>query len=224
MNLSYIPPVVQDGEVVIQLLEDDIEEEQQKWNRALILYVVGNIPTIGAVERFIAQQCGKIRKPKVLFHSDGYFIVLMHSTEERDDVIMNGPYTLDNRPIILRPWKEGFDFEDEILRTISLWVKFPKLPLSYWSSKALSKIGSGLGKPLYVDACTTMTDRVSYARVLIEMDIMRPLPRSIELCDPTGKRIDQIVQYDWKPQYCQECCQLGHSCKEQQQKHSEEGQ
>lgn len=55
-NLSYIPPVLQDGEIVVQLLEDDIVEEQQKWNRALILYVVGNIPTIGAVERFIAQQ------------------------------------------------------------------------------------------------------------------------------------------------------------------------
>ncbi|XP_075076575.1 uncharacterized protein LOC142163212 [Nicotiana tabacum] len=148
----------------------------------------------------------------------------MHSIEERDDVMMNGPYTMNNRPIIIRQWKEGFDFEDKILRTIPLWVKFPKLPLSYWSNKALSKIGSGLGKPLYVDACTTMTDRVVYARVLIEMDITRPLPGSIKLCDPTRKKIDQIVQYDWKPQYCQECCQLGHSCKEQQKQHNEEGQ
>lgn len=29
---------------------------------------------------------------------------------------------------------------------------------------------------MYADACTTVADRVSYARVLIEMDITRPLP------------------------------------------------
>lgn len=78
----------------------------------------------------------------------------------------------------------------------SLWVKFPKLPLSYWSNQALSKIGSGLGKPLYADACTTMADRVSYAMMLIEMDITRPLPGLIKLHDPKGMVIEQIVQYD----------------------------
>lgn len=72
--------------------------------------MVGNTPTIGAIERFIANQWSKVRKPKVLFHNDGYFIVLMNNCEERDEVILNGPYTMNSRPIIMRQWKEGFDF------------------------------------------------------------------------------------------------------------------
>lgn len=115
MNLSCIPPVIQDGEVVVQLLEEYIAEENQKWNRAIFLYVVGNTPTIGAIERFIASQWSKARKPKVLFHNDGYFIILMNSSEERDEVLRNGLYTMNSRPIILRPWTEGFDFNEEVL-------------------------------------------------------------------------------------------------------------
>nr|XP_009770224.1 PREDICTED: uncharacterized protein LOC104220956 [Nicotiana sylvestris] len=224
MDLTYIPPVIQEGEVVVQILEEDIAEEKQKWNRALIMYVVGNTPTIGAIERFVAAQWGKVRKPKVLYHSDGYFTILLNSVEERDEVLMNGPYTMNSRPIILKAWAEGFDFNEEVLKTIPLWVKFPKLPLNYWSNKALSKIGSGLGKSLYADACTTVADRISYARILIEIDITRTLPGTIKLVDPNVKVIEQLVQYDWKHQYCQTCCQIGHSCHNNEVQKQEMGQ
>nr|XP_009788258.1 PREDICTED: uncharacterized protein LOC104236092 [Nicotiana sylvestris] len=189
-------------------MEEDIAEENQKWNPAIVLYVVGNTPTIGTIERFIVGQWSKIRKPKVLFHNDGYFIILMNSYEDRDDVLMNGPYTMNSRPAILRPWIEGFDFNEKVLKTIPLWVKFPKLPLNYWNNQALSKIGSGLGKPLYDDACTTVADMISYVRVLIEIDITRVLPGSIKLFDPKGKVIEQI----------------GHSCQDQQKQNQEGGQ
>lgn len=31
MNLTYILPVIKDGEVVVQLMDEDIEEEKLKW-------------------------------------------------------------------------------------------------------------------------------------------------------------------------------------------------
>ncbi|XP_075077077.1 uncharacterized protein LOC142163832 [Nicotiana tabacum] len=145
----------------------------------------------------------------------------MNDCEERDEVLMNDLYTINSKPIILRPWTEGFDFNEEVLKTIPLLVKFPKLPLNYWSNHVLSKIGSGLGKPLYADACTTLADRVSYARVLIEMDITRIIPGSIKLYDPKGKVIEQMIQYDRKPQFHQTCCQIGHSCRDQKKQNQE---
>lgn len=110
-----------------------------------------------------------------------------------------------------------------MLKTIPLWVKFPELPLSYWSNLALSKIGSGLGKPLHADAYTTVIDRTSYAWILVEMDITRNLLGTIKLIDPTGKVIEQLVQYEWRPQYCQICYQIGHSYHNQQMQKQEGG-
>nr|XP_009801325.1 PREDICTED: uncharacterized protein LOC104247078 [Nicotiana sylvestris] len=154
---------MKDGEVVVQLMEEDIEEENVKWTRAVILYVVGNTPSIGAIES---------------------------TNEENERVLMNGPYTINNRPVIMRQWSENFYFNEEVLRTIPLWIKLPNLPLNLWSNQALRKIGSGLGKLIYANACTTIAERISYARILIEMEVTRPLPEKIKLCDPKGNVLD----------------------------------
>lgn len=56
MNLTYIPPLLQKGEVVVKLTDGDIEVEDTMWLRAIVMYVVGNTSSIGAIERFIATQ------------------------------------------------------------------------------------------------------------------------------------------------------------------------
>ncbi|KAF3617893.1 hypothetical protein FXO38_33716 [Capsicum annuum] len=182
---------------MVQLANEDIEYESLKWNKALILYIVGNTPSIGSIERFIANQWNFITEPKVLYHSEGYFVIRMSNTKERDEA-----------------WAADFNFNEEVLKTIPLWAKLPNLALNCWSKEALSKIGSGLGRPLYADNCTTTTERISYARILVEIDVTRPIPYSIKICDPKGKVIDLPVMYDWEPVYYQEYCQIGHSCKE----------
>nr|XP_016437686.1 PREDICTED: uncharacterized protein LOC107763707 [Nicotiana tabacum] len=79
---------------------------------------------------------------------------------------------------------------------------------------SLSRIGSLLERPVYADECTTNIDRVSYARMLIEMDVTKPLPESIKARDPMGKIFDQEIKYDWKPVYCPSCLQSGYRCQD----------
>lgn len=50
MNLSYIPPVIQEGEVVIQLMEEDVDGVNGVWPKAIMMYVVCTTPSIGAIE------------------------------------------------------------------------------------------------------------------------------------------------------------------------------
>lgn len=38
----------------------------------------------------------------------------------------------------------------------------------------------GLGVPLYADECTTQQLRVSFARMLIDIDVTKPLPDSTQ--------------------------------------------
>nr|XP_016515087.1 PREDICTED: uncharacterized protein LOC107831807 [Nicotiana tabacum] len=78
--------------------------------------------------------------------------------------------------------------------------------------KCLSKVGSALGNPLYADDCTTLSARISYARLLVEIDVNRPLPRSVKVQDPCGRVFEQVIEYKWKPEYCTTCLQVGHNC------------
>ncbi|XP_060183267.1 uncharacterized protein LOC132613254 [Lycium barbarum] len=149
--------------------------------QAVVLYVVGDSPSIGAIERFISTQWNFASKPRVHYHTDDYFVVKFNSLEDKNEVLYSGPHTMNNRPVIIKPWAADFNFCDEVLRTIPIWFKFPNLPLNCWSMDSLSRISSGLGNPIYANACTTTMDRISFARVLIEVDITQPLPKKINV-------------------------------------------
>ncbi|KAG5581461.1 hypothetical protein H5410_052088 [Solanum commersonii] len=66
MELSYVPSVIQEGKPVVKLSEEDVEIENEIWGNAIILYVIGNTPSIGAIMRFIAIEWNFVAKPKGL--------------------------------------------------------------------------------------------------------------------------------------------------------------
>ncbi|KAH0661629.1 hypothetical protein KY284_026560 [Solanum tuberosum] len=170
----------ENGDKVIELKKDEIDKATEEWKQALILYIVGESPTI--------------------------------ATMERNEVLYSGPHLLNNRPIIVKVWNPEFDFNKEVLQTVPIWVKYPNFPLSCWSMDSLSRISNGLGEPLYANECTTKVDRISFARVLIEMDVARELPRKLKVEDPSGRVFEQAIQYEWVPEYCAKCMQVGHKC------------
>ncbi|XP_070046819.1 uncharacterized protein [Nicotiana tomentosiformis] len=131
-------------------------------------------------------------------------------------VFYTGSRTIRNRPINLKPWTPEFDLTKEFLSDIPLWVIFPKLPMSCWGSEALSKIASAIGKPLFANECTTKKTRISYARMLIEVNVTRTLPIEITVLDPRGRKFQQELVYEWKLSYCDKCQTIGHVCHNQQ--------
>jgi len=85
-------------------------------------------------------------------------------------------------------------------------------PLNCWGEDSLSRIGSILGVPLYADECTTHQYRISFARLLIEMDVTKELPKEVQIEDVHGKVFKQQVMYDWTPPFCGKCKMVGHDC------------
>lgn len=45
------------------------------------------------------------------------------------------------------------------------------------------------------------------------MDITRPLPKCITVLDPKSGVFEQEVIYDWEPEHCASCLQIGQNCK-----------
>ncbi|XP_075112274.1 uncharacterized protein LOC142182167 [Nicotiana tabacum] len=110
----------------------------------------------------------------------------------------------------MKVWTADFDFNKEVLQIIPIWVRLPNLPLNCWGAKSLSRINSILGVPLYADAFTTQLDRISYARVLIEVDVTKELPKVMKVTYPNGRVFVQEMTYDWVPVVCTTCMQVGH--------------
>ncbi|XP_021729890.1 uncharacterized protein LOC110696864 [Chenopodium quinoa] len=127
-------------------------------------------------------------------------------------ILCSGRHMFYGKPAIVKAWSSKFDFQAEVLRTVPLWVKFPNLPLNYWGVDTLSRIGSLLGVSNCADECTTRLMRVSFARVLIEVDITKELPSSVLLESPNGEIIELKAIFEWKPPFCKKCNKAGHDC------------
>lgn len=81
-----------------------------------------------------------------------------------------------------------FSLKNDMLRTIRIWVKLPKLPLHLWGACSLSKIGSTIGVPIMTSECTTNKFRILYARLLVEVDITNELLKEITIKKRIGKQ------------------------------------
>ncbi|XP_070003215.1 uncharacterized protein [Nicotiana sylvestris] len=125
--------------------------------------------------------------------------------EDRDLVLRNGPYTFNNGPMILKQWEPDFQMSKEATNNIPVWVNFPGLPIQYWMGENLGRIASSIGKPICTDKLIAQEAIISYARMLIEMDVSQPFPETMLIKNVDGKHKEKILSYDWQPSFCQEC-------------------
>lgn len=206
-------PNVVYGGVEIEIEEEDIYSEMKFWETALIMYAMGEELNMKMVKNFMVKVWNSIKLPDLYYHDEGYFILRFNMHADKDTILMNDSYTIRNVPLLLHEWKPGFNLKRDMLKNLPLWVKLPHLPLHLWGSKSLSKIGSAIGIPLVTDECNASKLRVSYARILVEVDISKELVKEITIKDCEGRKLVQPVEYEWKPSFC-DCCQaIGHKCK-----------
>lgn len=167
------------------------------------------------MHRYVSQNWCRVAAPEIFMHDEGYYVIKFQSLTDMHEIYYAGPYTINNRPFILKPWTPNFDFSVEFPSVIPLWVKFYNLPKSCWGVDSLSRIASVIGHPVYADECTAKQTRISYARMLIEVNVTKPLPCEITVMDQDGKPFTQDVSYDWKPLFCEVCQVIGHKCEAQ---------
>jgi hypothetical protein len=188
---------------------EDIQPAFDVLKYCVVGYVSGKRPGYGALNSIISNvwKCEAI----LTIHDSGWLVYRFKIEEAKLAVLSGGPYLVYGRPLILRPMTKNFDFSSEEMSRVPVWVKFPNLPLCCWSPICLSKIVSVLGKRIQCDQPTSTLSRMSYARVLVEIDLLEELQHSVEITLPEGPFLHQQVVYETLPKYCHLCHVLGHT-------------
>lgn len=116
--------------------------------------MIGGNPTFKEMLKFVYGVWNFVATPQVYLHDNGYFIFKSESIEDRDELLQYGPYTFNNKSMILKQWIPDFCKNHEQMNSLLLWVTFPALPLHFWATENLSRIASSLGKPICTDRLT----------------------------------------------------------------------
>lgn len=214
MPLKFVPPVIENGSQIVHIESHDVAEMINVWEKAVVVYVVGGYVSVDIIRGYIRKHWTNVTMPIIHAHEEGYYVLRFNSDDECSEILKGGPYFLNKAPMIVKKWSSNFDFKEEILRVIPVWVRLPSLPLHCWGVESLSRIVSAVGVPIIADECTAKQLKVSYARVLVEVDITQEFVKEIKIRDTTGREFIQKAIPEWRPFYCRTCNKVGHECKE----------
>ncbi|XP_070029388.1 uncharacterized protein [Nicotiana sylvestris] len=100
--------------------------------------------------------------------------------------------------------------EDDVSELKEYWeIALIGLLVGYWNADALSKIASDVAMPMYTDKYIAELNKISYARVLVKVDITKSLVENVEIVTPNGIKQQEIL-YEWKPKFCNKCLHFGY--------------
>ncbi|KAL0415831.1 UNVERIFIED_CONTAM: hypothetical protein Slati_3415000 [Sesamum latifolium] len=183
----------------------DLVNVRAKMGHCLVGYVAGKFPGLRAI-RALAQSWG----PSFHQHDSGWLIFRFARDEDRQRVMAGESYFVYGRSILLKIMPDCFEFKEDDISSTPVWAILPSLPLECWHPNALGKIGLRLGTPIVMDSLTMTMERVSYARILVEVNTSKKLVDEVEFILPNGVTRKQRVVYEFTPKFCSECHRFGH--------------
>ncbi|KAI5666798.1 hypothetical protein M9H77_16651 [Catharanthus roseus] len=133
----------------------------------------------------------------------GWLVFRFHK-EDRERILEGGPYMIYRRPLILKKIPLLFEFGACTNTVIPVWTTLRGLPLDLWNDHALPKICSKIGNPLCTNAMTRKKDRISYARVLVIVDVVKALVLVVPIMMPNGNIREHVI-YENLPKFCLGC-------------------
>lgn len=212
MAVEYVAPALVNGKVEVTINEADIADELLYWDNVVILFALGENLSMHAVKKFMETTWNFVSLPELYYNEAGFFFVKFKNGDDKEKVMTSGPYFIYGKPLFIRYWTPDFEIKEDLLRILPLWVTFPNLPLHLWGEKCLSKIASTVGKPIATNECTAKKLRISYARVLIEVDVTQKPRETVCIKDHNRRVLEQKIEYEWRPKYCHTCLKIGHDC------------
>ncbi|VFQ87014.1 unnamed protein product [Cuscuta campestris] len=110
-------------------------------------------------------------------------------------------------------WAPDYDAETES-PLIPVWIGLEGLPIHLFDSSALYLIANLIGRPLRTDTATKNLSRPSVARLCVELDLSKEIPKAIWI-HLVKLSFFQPIYYEDLPDFCSCCKQFGHTnCKE----------
>jgi len=128
-----------------------------------------------------------------------------------ESILENGPYFCRGKHIVIKKWHPGMQLTKSVFSSVPVWIKFYNVPLELWTNDGLSSIASVIGNPLYIDDFTQNHSRLTFARVCVEVDAAKEIPKSFVVNLGYGEPYEIRVEVPWKPQACNVCKIFGHS-------------
>ncbi|XVE95436.1 hypothetical protein REPUB_Repub02eG0097000 [Reevesia pubescens] len=194
------------GGPVIMLSKEDKQRIRMPWKSTLIVKLLGRSISYTYLCNRIKQLWSLKCSFDVVDMDNGFYCIRFGSRADYNHVLTNGPWLIADHYLTVRRWKPGFRSEEATIDTVAAWVRFPGMPLEYYDEDIMRMMGNKIGRSVRVDRTTSNMMRGKFARMCVELDLMKPLVSKIFI----GGRW-QRIEYEGLRMLCFHCGKFGHS-------------
>ena len=112
---------------------------------------------------------------------DNFFLAKFSAVDDYEYAMLGGPWMIFNHYLTVRHWHHNFDPYQSSLQSLLVWVRIPYLSIEYFNYKFLMTVGSKIRKPIPIDDAAITVLRGHYARICLEIDLLKPLVTKFKL-------------------------------------------
>ncbi|KAL0290195.1 UNVERIFIED_CONTAM: hypothetical protein Scaly_2680300 [Sesamum calycinum] len=214
-TLNYVPPSMQNGEVLVRSTLDMIRKGSRQWHTTAVDYFLGKKPYFHHLNDYVCSIWSAISD--VTATSNGFVFFQFKMVVAMKEVIEDGPWLFQGQPIVLQKWEPGMVLRKLKHTEVLVWIKLRHLSVEPWTTDGLSTVASGIDRPLYPNAITQACTRLDFARVCVMLNVNSKLPKHIVGMVPKENGSESAcmvdVEYEWLPPKCTGCTSLGHATK-----------
>ncbi|CAN1164763.1 hypothetical protein LINPERHAP2_LOCUS25761 [Linum perenne] len=105
----------------------------------------------------------------------GHFIARFESEEYYKRAMYDGLWLVGDHNVLSEAWHPNFEPGFSQVSLVRVWVRLPGIPIENFDAVVLRIIGDRLRRTVRVDNTTLFGSRGNYARICIEVDLLKPL-------------------------------------------------
>ncbi|XP_016172750.1 uncharacterized protein LOC107615158 [Arachis ipaensis] len=138
-----------------------------------------------------------------------YFLVKFDLLEDREKVLLGGPWMITGSYVMVKPWSSSFRPCENTFGSTMVWIRITGLNINYYQERAVKMIVSAVGKPIRIDLATKSAEREKYARACVQINLGLPVIKKIQV---DGHMYD--IEYEHLNLICEKCSCFGHVTRE----------
>ena len=199
------------GKLSNLVLGEEVEIQQViKMSKVtLVGRVNGRAFAIGTISNWMKEEWGFLGYVPEVAELNRRWFAFTFRTEEQAQSILRRIWSIQNSPMLLKPWTPMFDTSRERVDIIPIWVRLPALPHHYWEEKYFKSIGNKIGEFLEADNSYLDTRQRKMARILVNINVREGLGEEVDLVLGPFHHT-QKLDYENIPFRCRRCHEYEH--------------
>ncbi|KAL4296472.1 hypothetical protein GQ457_12G000200 [Hibiscus cannabinus] len=140
-----------------------------------------------------------------------FFLIKPSSPGAKDMILKRRPWTVHNDFFSIKPYVPVYAIMEYVFHFMTIWVRVYKLPLRAMNRDMGLHLGGTVGTALGVDHRVEGGNMGEFLRILVEVDIRKPLRRCVLLQNGLAKQASPCpIRYERLPDFCYSCGLVGH--------------